>query len=51
VWGDGKCSRCDGSGHEEHGLFGLGLIEEYCVKCQGSGECRVCGGTGEISSA
>lgn len=27
----GKCSRCDGSGNEEHGLFGSGLIEEFIV--------------------
>jgi len=47
--GTGKCSRCDGSGYEEHGLFGLGLIEEYCTKCNGTGECSICRGTGKIS--
>ncbi|MFO7791849.1 MAG: hypothetical protein R6U61_04195 [Thermoplasmata archaeon] len=47
--GTGKCSRCDGTGYEEHGLFGLGLIEEYFLKWQVSRESRVVVGTGEIS--
>jgi len=47
--GTGKCSRCDGTGEDKHGLFGLGLINEYCKKCNGTGECRFCGGTGKVS--
>jgi len=31
--GSGKCPRCGGTGHEEHGLFGLGSIDEYCTEC------------------
>jgi len=47
--GTGKCTKCDGSGRDKHGLFGLGLINEYCKKCSGSGECRSCRGNGTVS--
>ena len=47
--GTGKCTKCDGSGRDKHGLFGLGLINEYCKKCSGSGECRSCRGNGNVS--
>jgi len=47
--GTEKCTKCDGSGRDKHGLFGLGLINEYCKKGSGSGECRSCGGTGTVS--
>ncbi len=49
--GTGRCGNCDGTGEEKHGLFGLGLINDYCKKCSGTGDCRFCDGTGEVGES
>lgn len=49
--GDGKCNECGGSGLGD-GLdqFAASIVNEksICDKCNGSGECQTCYGTGII---
>jgi len=44
IWGDGKCSRCAGSGKS----LSLSYPELECGQCNGSGTCPTCGGTGKL---
>jgi hypothetical protein len=49
--GDGACPACHGKGvipSDELSLSGPSLGDTPCPTCGGGGECRRCGGTGEI---
>lgn len=41
--GDGKCSVCHGIGN-----LGLTMLGNECYKCNGTGVCQTCGGSGEV---
>ena len=43
--GDGKCTRCNGSGVEV-GVAVLAGYESECERCNGTGVCFACNGTG-----
>ena len=45
--GDGICSACHGAG-EMVGNFNASGDAPSCPVCHGTGECRSCGGVGEI---
>ncbi len=38
----GKCGMCGGDGRMDNTFFGLGVNEEECTLCKGSGECKYC---------
>ena len=49
--GDGKCSKCCGSGlGDALDQFSGNLVGEKseCLKCGGSGDCPTCNGTGVV---
>lgn len=53
--GDGRCSVCHGGGvggvldEIADGLNPFGRGHITCYKCDGSGQCQTCGGTGKVS--
>lgn len=57
-FGNGRCRKCDGTGHDQlteglSNLLTLGIdrlrAKVDCEECYGTGQCQTCGGTGEVS--
>jgi len=50
--GDGKCSRCHGSGEKLlAGINRRGVPSFGCDDCDGTGSCQTCNGTGEVADS